>query len=502
MSDVILAIDEGTTNAKVVCVDRHGSVRSRASNALRIVHPHPAWAEQDAHEILDAVSDAATAALSALPDARIAAVAISNQRESIVAWDRRTGQAVHPVIVWQCRRSEALCERIAADPQAPLVRRLTGLPIDPLFPAGKIHWLLQHLDDGIARAQSGEICIGTIDSWLLWHLTGGTRFVTDRSNASRTQLFDIHALRWDARLLDIYGVPGACLPEVLPSSAERGITAGFRGIPDGLPVLSQVGDSHAALYGQGGFANGVTKATYGTGSSLMTPVASIGGDDARLARTVAWDDGSVRYALEGNITHTGAAVDYMARLLGLADVATLAALAETVDGTEGVHFVPALSGLGAPHWDSKARGLVHGLTDRAGPAHLARAALESIGYQIADVFIAMQEVAERRLERLLVDGGPTRNRWLMQFQANLLDRPIDRARDAEVSAIGAAYLAGRALDWWPDHAALQALDRDIERIEPNANRAAVQRGYEGWRDAVRRTVSDDAAGATRPPTHA
>ena len=490
MSDVILAIDEGTTNAKVVCIDRSGAVLSRATRPLQLEHPQPAWSEQDPVEILEAVSDAAADAIAELRGAAIAAVAISNQRESVVAWERSCGLPLSPVVVWQCRRSEAFCAELATSAHADTIRDKTGLPIDPLFPAAKIRWLLAHIDNGQARAANGEICIGTIDSWLAWHLTGGTRFVTDASNASRTQLFNIHTLQWDERLLEVFGIPRACLAEVLPSSAERGSTASYRGIPDGLPLLSQIGDSHAALYGQGGFMDGVTKATYGTGSSLMATVANIEKKDYRLARTVAWHDGDVRYGLEGNITHTGAAVDYVARLLGLDDASTVAELANSVRSTEGVYFVPALSGLAAPHWDSRARGIVAGLTESAGPAQLARASLESIAYQIADVIVAMEDIAGSGLERLLVDGGPTRNHWLMQFQANLLDRPIVRATNAEVSAIGAAYLAGKALGWWPNHEALYALHRKVDIIEPDDNRQSVQQGYDGWKQAVQRTLSD------------
>ena len=491
MSDVILAIDEGTTNAKVVCVNRDGAILSSAARALQLVHPQAAWAEQDPQAILEAVSDAAAEAIANLgAGASIAAVGISNQRESVVAWERESGLPLSPVVVWQCRRSEAFCEELAASEHADSIREKTGLPIDPLFPAAKIRWLLQHIDNGHARAANAEICIGTIDSWLVWHLSGGRHFVTDASNASRTQLFNIHTLQWDEALLELYGVPLACLAKVLPSSAERGTTDGYRGIPSGLPLLSQIGDSHAALYGQGGFMDGITKATYGTGSSLMSTVATLDKQDYRLAHTVAWHDGNVRFGLEGNITHTGAAVDYVARLLGVGDAAAVAELADTTQSTEGVYFVPALSGLAAPHWDSKARGIITGLTESAGPAQVARASMESIAYQVADVVEAMAEIAGSRLERLLVDGGPTRNQWLMQFQANLLDRPIARASNAEVSAIGAAYLAGKALGWWPTNEALQALHRKVDIIEPDSNRPRVQQGYEGWKQSLHRAASN------------
>ena len=489
MQDVILAIDEGTTNAKVVCVDRSGAIVARAARPLRLAHPRPGWTEQDPLAILAAVGEAAADATASKGGMNVVGIAISNQRESVVAWDRLSGEPLGPVVVWQCRRSEPFCEALAVGPDADLVRRKTGLPIDPLFPAAKMRWLLDHVENGVERAAAGELCIGTIDSWLAFRLTGGERHVTDASNASRTQLFDIGAQQWDPRLLEIFGVPRACLASVMPSLGERGSTRGFPSIADGLPLLSQIGDSHAALYGQGGFLGGVTKATYGTGSSLMTPLERLAGDDRRLARTVAWHDGALRYALEGNITHTGAAVDYMARLLGLADASAVAALAESVPDTEGVCFVPALSGLGAPHWRSNVRGLVTGLTERAGPAQLARASLESIAFQVADVFDVMESLAGRRLERLLVDGGPTRNRWLMQFQANVLGREIVRARNAEVSALGAAYLAGKAIGWWSDHDALQALHREVDIIEPDGDAERIREGLEGWRQAVRRTLS-------------
>jgi len=490
MHDVILAIDEGTTNAKVVCVDRSGAIVSRGSRPLVLSHPQPGWTEQDPLAILAAVGEAAAEAIAALASGvRVAGIAISNQRESVVAWDRLSGEPASPVIVWQCRRSGPFCTALAAGPEADTVRDRTGLPIDPLFPAAKMRWLIDHIENGRARAEAGELCIGTIDSWLAWHLSGGEAFVTDASNASRTQLLSLASLSWDEDLLGLFGVPAACLATVMSSTGERGRTCAFPAIPDGLPLLSQIGDSHAALYGQGGFLGGVTKATYGTGSSLMTPIDGIGRDDRRLARTVAWHDRVVRYALEGNITHTGAAVEYMARLLGLGDAAAVAALARTVPDTEGVHFVPALSGLGAPHWASDARGLVTGLTERAGPAHLARASLEAIAYQIGDVCGAMEQLAGRSLERLLVDGGPTRNRWLMQFQANVLGREVARASEAEVSALGAAYLAGMAVGWWSTHEELAALHREPEIIEPDSDRQRVQDGQAGWQQAVRLTLA-------------
>jgi glycerol kinase len=489
MPDIILAIDEGTTNAKVVCVDKSGAIVAQASRGLTLLHPYPAWAEQDPLEIIDAVGDASVEAIASIADVRIAGIAISNQRESVVAWNRHTGLPESPVIVWQCRRSEAFCDTLKQGPHVDSIRKKSGLPIDPLFPAAKMKWLLENIENGQVRAESGEICLGTIDSWLTWHMTDGAAFVTDASNASRTQLFNIQSQAWDEQLLDIFGIPRACLARVLPSSGERGVTRGFSGIEDGLPVLSQIGDSHAALYGQGGFAGSVTKATYGTGSSLMTPLEHLESNDGQLACTIAWDDGAVRYALEGNITHAGAAVEYMAQLLGLKGASQVADLASTVSSTEDVYFVPALAGLGAPHWESRARGVVCGLTDSTNRAQLARASLESIAYQIADVFEVMEHTAGQRLERLLVDGGPTRNDWLMQFQANLLGRDVVRVRVAEVSALGAAYLAGKALGWWQTHQDLLSLHRDVDVIEPDQDCNSVQQCYSGWKKAVQKTLA-------------
>ncbi len=488
MNAVILSIDEGTTNAKAICVDRSGQILSKGSKGLSVSHPKPAWSEQDPLAILEGVNFAIQTAL-ADKSVTIEAIGISNQRESVLIWERSSGKPLTPVIVWQCRRSEAFCEALAQSEFAEIVQHKTGLPIDPLFPAAKIRWALDHLQDGHARAASGELCIGTIDSWLLWNLTDGEAFVTDVSNASRTQLFNIHTQRWDEELAEIFGIPLQCLAEIKPSCAYRGQTKNVAGLPDGVAILSQIGDSHAALYGQGGFMPGVIKATYGTGSSLMTPISRLSPGDYRLAHTTAWNDGELTYALEGNITHTGAGVDYMARLLGMKDVQILADLAQTTDSNYGVYFVPALSGLGAPYWQSRARGLITGLTENAGAAQLARAALEAIAYQVADVFYLMEEMAGTALDQLLVDGGPTKNPWLMQFQSNVINRPVARINVAEVSALGAGYLAGKALGWWNDRGALATLDRNTHLIRPNQQAERDRECYQAWKQVIRQTLA-------------
>lgn len=485
---IILAIDEGTTNAKAIAVDREGRIVAKAAVPLALYHPRPGWAEQDPMAIWQAVCQAVAACLAQLPGALVSAVAVSNQRESVLIWDRATGRPQTPVVSWQCRRSQDFCRELAQSDQAALVHQLTGLPIDPLFPAAKIRGMLAALPEGVARAAGGELCVGTLDCWLNWQLTGGRAFSTDYANASRTQLFNIRERRWDERLLAVFSVPAACLPEVKPSAAVHGHTLPGQvpGLAGDIPIAALIGDSHAALYGQGGSQAGDVKATYGTGSSLMLAVDDIDDVAQGLSATVAWHDGAVRYALEGNITHTGAGLSWVARLLGVASLTRLSAMALNADGNQGVYFVPALSGLGAPHWDSAARGLICGLTDAATPDVVARAGLESIAYQVADVFFAMERAARRRLPALRVDGGATQNLWLMQFQADLLQRRLIRNLNAEVSALGAAYLAGRTLGWWPDNQHIAALKRAVEYIEPRAETAEMRDNYHLWQTAVAR----------------
>ena len=487
---VILAIDEGTTNAKAVLIDQDGQIRASGSVALSLSHPQPSWAEQDPEEILLAVEKAIFQALSILPAAQVAAIGISNQRESVLVWDRASGKPLSQVAIWQCRRSEAFCAELASNDKANIVKQKTGLPIDPLFPAAKIRWLLEHIDNGIQRAENGELCVGTIDTWLAYKLSGGKCFTTDVSNASRTQLFNLHTQDWDQQLSEIFGVPIACLPEVKLSSELRGYTDGNWGLAKNIPIMSQIGDSHAALYGQGGFQEGAIKATYGTGSSLMTPVRNGNFEDFRLAHTVAWNDGDLSLALEGNITHSGAGADYIAKLLGLNGPGHVAELSDKADSNRGVYFVPALAGLGAPHWNSKARGVICGLTDAAGPEQICRAAIEAIAFQVTDVFLLMEQLSKQSLSVLLVDGGATKNRSLMQLQADLIQRPVVRSLTAEISALGAGYLAGKALGWWQDHKELAGLERKVEVIDPQNNADDVSHLYQCWKSAVKRTLID------------
>lgn len=482
---LILAIDEGTSNAKAVLVNELGQVIARGSRALSISHPQAGFSEQDPLQIWVNTLAAIDECLAQV-DRPVTALAISNQRESVVAWDRQTGEPLSPCISWQCRRSTALCTQLHEQGHEATILAKTGLALDPMFSAGKFRWILDNLENGHARAAAGEICLGTVDSWLLWKLSGV--FATDYSNAARTQLFNLHTCAWDPELLGLFAIPAAALAPIQPSAGFFAETKGFGRLPAGVPVMSMIGDSHAALYGQGGFAPGLVKATLGTGSSLMTPMSGPIASTHGLSTTLAWHDGSApTYGMEGNIVHTGAAVQWASRLVAGESLDALTEQAAQLPDNGGVYFVPALSGLGAPHWKADARGLICGLTEATSGAHILRASLESIGYQIRDVFEAMQQDIGSPLKELWVDGGATRNRWLMQFLADLLQRPVVRSLSPEVSALGAAHLAGRALGVWASDAALVGLERQRERFEPAVDPAMDAR-YSEWKKALQRTL--------------
>jgi glycerol kinase len=482
----ILAIDQGTTNTKALLVDHSGRVAGRASRPLRQTYPHPAWVEQDAAEIWQGVREAVDEALAEVDTLDLTAVAVSNQRESVTAWDRRTGQPVGPVIVWQCRRTAGFCEELRARGLKGLLERRTGLTIDPLFSASKMRWLLDHIEGGQARAERGEICLGTMDSWVLWNLTGGSVHATDLTNASRTQLLDLRELAWSDELLGVFGVPRRALPEIMPSSARYGTTAEVGRLGAGLPIAAMIGDSHAALFGQAGFVPGSVKATYGTGSSLMTPTAEPVASEHGLSATVAWSlaPGTATYALEGNISFTGAAIQWLAEVLRLEGAQAVADLAARVDSANEVYLVPAFAGLGAPYWNDAARGLLTGITRSTTAAHMARAAVEAIAYQVRDVFDVMRREAGRELDSLLADGGAARNDVLMQFQADVLGVPVLRNGSAEVSALGAAYLAGLASGVWSSVGEIEGLPRERERFEPHMEAQERESLYVGWQKAV------------------
>jgi glycerol kinase len=486
--DSILAIDQGTTNSKAILVEKSGEVIPLASRSLTVSYPRPAWVEQDPLAIWQSIMEVIQESLQNKPD--LAALGISNQRESVVLWERESGNAVGPCVVWQCQRGAALCQELKAQRLEPIVRERTGLPLDPMFSTSKMRWLLDNTENGHARAAAGELCLGTIDSWLLFKLTGGRIHACDMTNASRTQLFNLHELQWDDELLSYFDIPAAALPQVRPSSYIYGETMPLGNLPGGIPIAALIGDSHAALFGHAGFQPGSIKATYGTGSSLMTPTARPITSQNGLATTIAWaQESGVTYALEGNIYITGAAVQWLGQLLGLTDAPhKIEALANSVPDTDSVYFVPAFVGLGAPHWNDSVRGLITGLTRGTTAAHLARATLESIAYQIKDVFDVMQAEADTELQMLLADGGPSQNSFLMQFQADIIDCPVSPSLTPVVSALGAAYLAGLAAGLWASETEIAELPRSRKTFESNMQSDRRNSLYAGWKEAIQQAT--------------
>lgn len=493
--NIIIALDEGTTNAKAIALDAAGNVVAKFSQPLSIQTPREGWVEQSGSLLINASVQVLAQAIEAVGAERVAALAISNQRETAIGWYRSSGQPLGAAISWQCSRTAEFCDQLRRDQQEAKIKAVTGLPIAPLFSGAKMRWLLESVPNGFELAAQGEICLGTIDSWLLWNLTGGAAFCCDYSNASRTQLFNLHSGEWDNTMLDIFQIPRAALPEVRPSCGLFGVTQGLTQIPDGIPVMAMIGDSHAALFGHALGEAGCVKATYGTGSSVMAPVASAQADIHALATTIAWHDGEqIIYGLEGNISHTGDAVAWMADSTGLSELPeaelnqALSDLPASVESTLGVYFVPALTGLGAPRWDDSARGVICGLSRGVKRAHLIRAALESITYQIADVIAAMRQHKDFSLNALMVDGGPTRNDWLMQYQADLLGCPLMRSDLAELSAVGAALLARKAHDHLSTDALKQLLYVHASFQPDMARHARLQKRWREWQRAVERTV--------------
>lgn len=479
---VFLAIDQGTTNTKAMLVAADGTVVLSRSQAMRVDYPRPGWAEQSALQIWEAVAALIDALVTAMPEADIAALAISNQRETVVLWDAETGIPLAPAVIWQCTRSEPRCAALRDAGLGDEIAARSGLGINPLFPATKIAWLLDSIPGARDRAERGEILCGTIDSWLLWKLTGGAVHATDHSNASRTQLFNLDTLEWDAELAAIFTVPLGILPTIAASDSGFGaVAAGVTALPGGVPVQVLLGDSHAALFMHAAGATGRVKATIGTGSSLMTATKGPSRSRHGLSSTVAWSrrGGAVQYALEGNIPVSGHAAAFTTALLGLADEAALTALASTVDDSGGVTFVPALAGLGAPHWRADARGAISGMTLATRPAHVARAALEAIALQISDVLDAMSADLDVPVEEVSIDGGAARNDLLAQMLADLSGRTVLRPALAEASALGAARLAAAALG-----VEMGAGDPRTDRFVPTIAHDARKTIADNWRRAV------------------
>jgi glycerol kinase len=493
--NVILALDAGTTNVKAILVDRQANILARSSVPLAIQFPQSGWVEQSASEIWDAARKALEDCLIQGAGHEPVALGISNQRESLVAWNRLTGEPVCPCIVWQCRRSAGICQALRRKGVEDTIRSKTGLQVDPLFPSTKIQWLFKNRPDILKLADAGELCLGTVDSWLVWNLTGGKRFVTDFSNASRTQLLNLEQGAWDPELLGLFGVPDSALSEIMGSNAHFGEANLRTGKP--IPVCGILGDSHAALLGHGVLEKGKVKATYGTGSSLMSLCDAPQTADRRVSSTIAWKLDRIQYAYEGNITVTGSGLSWALALTGLKDLEAAVNLATDLEDNGNVYFVPALAGLGAPHWDEEARGSIVGLSFGTRKENVVRAALEAIAFQVKDVFDAMQEAARIKLDILLTDGGASKNDWLMQFQADVLDREVKRSRTAELSGLGAAFAAGLGCGFWSSTDEVARVIAPHDLFRPQLEDRDRTRLIHGWNNAVASVKMLSAASSQR-----
>lgn len=486
----ILALDQGTTSSRAIVFDHSGSIRSMAQKEFTQHYPQPGRVEHDPNEIWSSQSAVAVEALSraGLTARDIVGIGITNQRETTLVWNRRTGQPVYPAIVWQDRRTSTICDQLKADGRAPLFRERTGLLLDPYFAGTKVKWILDNVTEARPQAERGELAFGTVDSWLVWKLTEGRAHVTDASNAARTLLFNIHTGRWDDELLNTLGVPHSMLPKVASCSEVYAEAAGGSFLA-GVPIAGMAGDQHAALFGQACFQPGMAKNTYGTGCFvLLTTGTEPRASTNNLLTTIAWRaGGQTHFALEGSIFIAGAVVQWLRDGLGIIrDSSEVEALAASVPDNGGVYLVPAFVGLGAPHWDPHARGTMVGITRGTASAHLARAALESIAYQSADVLEAMQRDSGIELKELRVDGGACRNNLLMQFQADLLQVPVLRPRVTETTALGAAYLAGLAVGYWRDQSELAAHWCLEQRFEPQHSAGEMAALRDTWSRAVKR----------------
>lgn len=488
MAKYVLALDQGTTSSRAILFDRNGNARASASQEFKQYYPQPGWVEHDAEEIWESQLSVAQKVLAeekARPE-DLAAIGITNQRETVVLWDRETSKPLHHAIVWQCRRTAALCDQIRKEGFDKTLRKKTGLVTDAYFSGTKIAWLLENVPGARLRAERGELRCGNVDAWLIWRLTRGRTHATDVSNASRTMLFNLHSLAWDEEILRYFKIPASLLPEVKSSSEVLGATDVFGGK---IPIAGVAGDQQASLFGQQCFQRGSVKNTYGTGCFLlMNTGQEIPHSNSGLLATVAWGrNGQTTYALEGSVFIAGAALQWLRDEVGLLrDAAESELMALAVEDTGGVYFVPAFVGLGAPHWDAYARGTIIGITRGTNRNHLVRAALESIAYQTRAVVDAMANDSGIRPEVLRVDGGAARNDFLCQFQADILGIPVERPATTESTALGAAYLAGLATGFWKDEQELSRQLKIARRFEPTMDLARREELYAGWQRAVDR----------------
>jgi glycerol kinase len=494
MSELILSIDQGTTSSRAIVFDASGQIVSSSQSEFEQHFPSDGWVEHDANEIISVTFDVCRQALKPIltADRTIAAIGITNQRETVVVWDRKTGQPIHRAIVWQDRRTAALCHALKSQGLEADVNQRTGLLLDPYFSATKIAWILENVEGAAARARNGELAFGTIDSWLIWNLTGGARHVTDATNAARTMVYNIANNEWDSHLLDLFGIPLSMMPTVLDSADDFGVTdKSIFGMS--LAIRGVAGDQQAATVGQACFQPGMLKSTYGTGCfALLNTGQDLVYSTNRLLTTIAYRlNGQTTYALEGSIFMAGASVQWLRDGLGViksADQSDQMALA--ADPNQPVYLVPAFVGLGAPYWDPDVRGAMFGLTRNTGANELVRATLESVGYQTRDLLEAMRADWPGATETVLrVDGGMVASDWTMQFLADTLAAPVDRPTVLETTALGAAWLAGQHSGVWPDMAAFSAQWNLDRRFTPAMSEAERDKRYAGWSDAVRRTLT-------------
>ncbi|WP_127594280.1 glycerol kinase GlpK [Paenibacillus lautus] len=489
MEQFILALDQGTTSSRAILFNKEGDIVHSAHKEFPQYFPKPGWVEQNANEIWGSILAVIATCLSeaGVKADQIAGIGITNQRETAVVWDRNSGEPIYHAIVWQSRQTAGICEELIAAGHDGTVRGKTGLLIDPYFSGTKIKWILDHVDGARERAERGDIIFGTIDTWLIWKLSGGQAHVTDYSNASRTMLYNIHELKWDEELLQLLDIPKAMLPEVRPSSEVYAKTVSYHFFGREVPIAGAAGDQQAALFGQTCFSEGMVKTTYGTGSFMLMntgdkPVKSEHG----LITTIAWGlDGSVQYALEGSVFVAGSAIQWLRDGLRMfREAKDSEPYARRVNSTEGVYVVPAFVGLGSPYWNSDVRGAVFGLTRGTSKEHFIRATLESLAYQTRDVLSVMEEDSGYNITSLRVDGGAVSNTFLMEFQSDILNVPVEQPNITETTALGAAYLAGLAVGFWKDQEEICSKWSMGQSFKPTMEEDVREQLYSGWKKAV------------------
>ncbi|HBE80928.1 MAG TPA: glycerol kinase [Firmicutes bacterium] len=494
MGSYILALDQSTSGTKAIIFDKDSKLVGRATIEHQQFYPNPGWVEHDAVEIYQNTLQAVKTVLtdSCINIQQITAVSITNQRETALIWDKKNGMPVYRAVVWQCQRAGVICKDLNNRGFAKAIKEKTGLVLSPYFSAPKIKWILDNVAGVREKAEAGELLFGTMDTWLIWNLTGGKIHATDFSNASRTLLFSIIDLKWDQELLDIFTIPASMMPQVKYSNKIFGYTTCGTILPKELPISGVMGDSHGALFGQNCFEEGMAKATYGTGSSIMMnigakPLQSQNG----IVTSIAWGmDSKINYVFEGNINCTGDTIKWLADNLGLIRNSKESEhIAALIDDNDGVYIVPAFVGLGAPYWDSEARASITGITRGTQKAHIVRAAEESIAYQIKDVIDLMVQQSGISLRELRVDGGPTKDNFLMQFQADMLEVDVVRNRIEELSALGSAYMAGLAVGLWKNQQEIKTLRIQDATFSSRMDNTSRERLYRGWKEAVRRTLS-------------